>query len=88
MLEKAVYNTPTVSADSTSTAMNMDFMKDETYPCTSGECNKHFSHKRSLTRQKEAFHDQEEGKCQRKCKRTMNEHEYALKEVNRALRWF
>ena len=23
-----------------------------------------------------------------KCKRIMNEHEYALKEVNKALRWF
>ena len=33
-------------------------------------------------------HDQEGEKCQRKRKRPMNEHETALKEMKKALRWF
>ena len=40
-----------------------------------------------LKKQEEVY-VQEEEKCRMKRKRAMNEHEYAMKEVNNALRWF
>ena len=84
MKKKALYNIPTVSADSSSTAMNMDFMKEETYPCTSEGCAKEFYLRENLTKHAK-LHEQEEEKCRTKRKRAMNEHENAMKEVNNAL---
>ena len=76
MLKKAEYITPAAAAAETSlSATNTDFTKNESYPCTSCECNKHFSHRRSLTRHKKEVHDQDGGKYERKLKRTVNEHE-------------
>ena len=65
--------------------MNTDFMKEESYPCTSEGCAKE-SYLRENLKKHAKVHDQEAEKCQRK--RPMNKHEYALKEVNKALRWF
>ena len=85
MLIKVEYIAP-ASAGAISGVTNTNFTKNESYPCTSDECNKHFSHRRSLMRHMNEVHGQDEGKYERKRRRTMNE--YALKEVNKVLRWF
>ena len=84
MLKNAKYILPD-APETSSSATNTDFMKKESYPCTSDECAKDFYVREWLKKQAKV-HDQEVEKCQRK--RTMNEHEYTLKEVNKALRWF
>ena len=83
MMKKAKYNLP--AAAESSSATNTDFMKEESYTCTTEECGKEF-YLREWLKKHATVHDQEGRKCQRK--RPMNEHEYALKEVNKALRWF
>ena len=83
MLEKAVYNIPAVSAETISSAANTDSAKNE----SSSECDKD-AYVREWLEKQEKVYVQEVEKCQRKRKRTMNEHEYAMKEVNNALRWF
>ena len=89
MLKKAVYKIPTVSAsaETISSAANMDSAKNETYSSASGECDKDFYVQEWLKKQEEVY-VQEEEKCRTKRKRAMNEHENAMKEVNNALRWF
>ena len=60
MLKHAVYNIPTVSADSSSTAMNMDFMKEETYPSTSDDCEKDLYVQEWLKKQEKVYVQVEE----------------------------
>ena len=67
------------AVETSSSATNTDFVKEESYPCTSEGCAKDTHLREWLKKQ---------GKCQRKRKRPMNEHETALKEVNKVLRWF
>ena len=86
MLKKAKYILP-AAAETSSSATNTDFVKEESYPCTSEGCSKD-SNLREWLKKHAKVHDQEGEKCQRKRKRPMNEHESALKEVNKALRWF
>ena len=65
----------------------MDFMEEILYLCTSKGCGKKLFMQENLKKHVKV-HDQEKEKCQRKRKRPMNEHESALKEVNKALRSF
>ena len=78
MLKNAKYILPD-EAEMLSSATNTDFVKEESYPCTSEECAKD-SHLQECLKQHAKFHDQDQGeKWQRKHKRQMNEHETALK---------
>ena len=85
MLKKAKYILP-AAAETSSSVTNTDFVKEESYSCTSEGCAKD-SYLQEWVKKHEKVHDRGE-KCQRKRKRPMNEHETALKEVNKALRWF
>ena len=82
MLKKTKYILP--AAETSSSATNTDFVKEESYPCTSEGCAK-YSHLREWLKKHAKVHDQEGDKCQRKSKRPMNEHETALKEVNQGI---
>ena len=69
MLKNAKYNLPAAdvatAADTSSSATNMDFMKEESYPCTSEGCAKD-SHLQEWLKTHAKVHDQEGEKCQRK----------------------
>ena len=87
MLKKTKYILPAAAVETSSSATNTNFVKEESYPCTSEECCKD-SYLQEWLKKDAKVHDEEVGKCQRKRKRPMNEHETALKEVNKALRRF
>ena len=88
MLKNAKYILPAAAAETSSSATNTNFVKEESYPCTSEECGKD-SHLQEWLKKHAQFHDQDQWeKCQKKRKRPKKEHESALKEVNKALRWF
>ena len=70
MLKKAKYNLP--AAAESSSATNTDFMKEESYPCTSEGCGKEFYLWENLTKHSKV-HEQEGEKCQRQRKRPMKE---------------
>ena len=86
MLKNAKYILPAAAAESSSSATNTDFLKEESYTCTSEECAKD-SYLQEWLKKHAKVHDQEEENCQMKRKRPKNEHE-TLKEVNKALRLF
>ena len=86
MLKNANYILP-AAVEKSSSATNTDFVKEESYPCTSEGCAKD-THLREWLKTHAKVLNQEAGKCQRKRKRQMNEYESALKEMNKALRWF
>ena len=86
MLKNAKYILP-AAVETSSSATNTDFLKEESYPCTSEGCAKD-THLREWLKTHATVLNQEGGEWQRKRKRLMNEHETALKEVNKALRYF
>ena len=69
MLKKAKYNLAAADsatdAEMSSSATNMDFMKEESYPCTSEGCGKEFYLRENLKKHAKV-HDQKGRKCQRK----------------------
>ena len=86
MLKKAKYTLPAAAAaETSSSATNTDFVKEESYPCTSEKCGKD-SYLQEWLKKCEVVLDQDTEKCQTKGK--INEQVYALKEVNKALRRF
>ena len=82
MLKKAKYILLAAAVETSSSATNTDFVKEESYPSTSEECGKDF-YLQEWLKKCAKVHDQDGEKCQRKG--PMNEHETALKGVNKAL---
>ena len=85
MLKNAKYIFPADAVDASSSATNTNFVKEESYPCTREECGKD-SYLQEWLKKDAKVHDQDTKKCQ--TNGPMNEHVYALKEVNKALRRF
>ena len=81
MLKKAKYILP-AATETSSNATNTEFVKEESYPCTSEGCAKD-SHLREWLKKHAKVHDQEGQKCQRIRKRPINELETAFKERRR-----
>ena len=82
MLKNAKYILPAAAAETSSSATNTNFVKEESYPCTCEECGKD-SDLQEWLKKDAKVHDQGTKKCQ--TKGPINEHVYALKEVNKAL---
>ena len=73
IMKKVEYIAPAaVAAGTISGVTNTNFTKNESYPCTSDECNKHFSHRRSLMRHMNEVHGQDEGKALRWFSKTVH----------------